>query len=143
MVLLMIVVIAVSIIWGRMIMDGATSGAIALAILGVIIIEVILLCAVFIADDKEKDAKKEALLASGLYAKVPKELKKTLGVTYQTLVSILETAGFSNITCVSLHDCRSNSMKKNKIKSVTYAGKDEKMEVLSLDTPITITYHGE
>lgn len=92
----------------------------------------------------ERAAEKTLLNNGGI--RFPKGFEPFSDAHYDTVLSALQSSGFTNIRCVNLHDITFGLFQKpGKIASITVAGKEVSSggNVYLPDTSITITYHGK
>lgn len=92
----------------------------------------------------EKETEKIIARQGGI--RFPNELTPFSEKKYQPLEEILRSAGFTNITCVNLHDLNilTAIMNNEKIEKITVNGKPITSggKMYMADAPIVITYHG-
>ena len=91
----------------------------------------------------EKKANERNAAAGGIA--FPKSRTVLRGQNYQVWNSTLRSAGFTNVTCVNLHDVKLGLFQKDGvIEKVTVNGKETLFggNVYHPDVPIIISYHG-
>lgn len=92
----------------------------------------------------EKDKEKELKMNGGV--RFPKSLEPFSEKNYESIYNALTSAGFTNITCINMHDLTLGILTKpGKVQSVAVDGKELTSggKIYLPDTPITITYHGK
>ncbi len=92
----------------------------------------------------EKETDKRISASGGV--RIPKELVPFQDKDYQFVLSSLRNAGFTNITCMNLHDIRLGILQKpGRVETITINGEELRTggRVFYPDAPIVITYHGK
>lgn len=92
----------------------------------------------------EKENEKVLIQSGGI--RFPKDLEPFSEKNYEVIMSSLRNAGFTNISCINLHDLTFGILQKpGKIEKITVDGKEVTSggKVYMPSVPITITYHGK
>lgn len=91
----------------------------------------------------DRDVDKELIQNGGI--RLPKEIFPYSEETYMRVESIFRSAGFINITTISMHDVTLGLLQKpNLVEAITINGEDVQTggRVYMPTAPIVITYHG-
>lgn len=92
----------------------------------------------------EKETEKKMVRAGGI--RFPKDLEPFSEKNYEVVSNALRSAGFTNITCINMHDLTFGLFQKpGKIEKISVNGADITSggKVYMPDAAITITYHGK
>ena len=92
----------------------------------------------------EKESEKMLLKNGGI--RLPKDIISYSEKNYEVILSLLQRAGFNNITCINMHDLTLGLFQKpGKVDSITINGETITSggKVYMPNVPITISYHGK